>query len=293
LHRDNIGAAREDARMWEADALLDAIFDNPDDDTPRLVYADWLQEHDQENYAQFIRLSIKADGGSKPPAERRRLEEERCTFWDRCLKRLEERIGHLPKSIQIYEKFGHVRYDYLQGLSPVWAMQNYPRGFCQKVVVKAEDFVRTVPEWWPLITPSELCVYDLKGHESEVGEAIGKHLPWLRFLFCLSRPGMESHDIDMDHYPPFSSELFTTLASTGSCSKLRDLMAFNSDADPTALKTFADSAFYRQLESLLMRVGVPGTNGYQKFGFLPDNVDGSERMRLALQSFLDEHSAVQ
>ena len=40
----------------EADAFLDAIFDNPDDDTPRLVYADWLQEHGQENYAQFIRL---------------------------------------------------------------------------------------------------------------------------------------------------------------------------------------------------------------------------------------------
>ncbi len=40
----------------EADALLDAIFDNPDDDTPRLVYADWLQDHNQTNYAEFIRL---------------------------------------------------------------------------------------------------------------------------------------------------------------------------------------------------------------------------------------------
>jgi uncharacterized protein (TIGR02996 family) len=44
----------------EADAFLDAIFDHPDDDTPRLVYADWLQEHGQENYAQFIRLQCAA-----------------------------------------------------------------------------------------------------------------------------------------------------------------------------------------------------------------------------------------
>jgi uncharacterized protein (TIGR02996 family) len=44
----------------EGDALLDAIFADPDDDTPRLVYADWLQEHDQENYAQFIRLQCAA-----------------------------------------------------------------------------------------------------------------------------------------------------------------------------------------------------------------------------------------
>jgi uncharacterized protein (TIGR02996 family) len=39
----------------EADAFLDAIFDHPDDDTPRLVYADWLQEGGYEDYAQFIR----------------------------------------------------------------------------------------------------------------------------------------------------------------------------------------------------------------------------------------------
>jgi uncharacterized protein (TIGR02996 family) len=44
----------------EADALLDAIFAEPDDDTPRLVYADWLEEHDQANYAAFIRLQCAA-----------------------------------------------------------------------------------------------------------------------------------------------------------------------------------------------------------------------------------------
>ena len=66
----------------EADAFLDAIFDHPDDDTPRLVYADWLQEHGQEDYAQFIRLSIRAKTGDrKPPDERKRLRSERRPFW--------------------------------------------------------------------------------------------------------------------------------------------------------------------------------------------------------------------
>jgi uncharacterized protein (TIGR02996 family) len=37
-------------------ALLAAIHAEPRDDTPRLVYADWLQEHGQEEYAEFIRL---------------------------------------------------------------------------------------------------------------------------------------------------------------------------------------------------------------------------------------------
>jgi uncharacterized protein (TIGR02996 family) len=67
----------------EADAFLDAIFDHPDDDTPRLVYADWLQEHGQESYAQFIRLQCAA-AREKPwsdPANR--LWEEIGRVWNR------------------------------------------------------------------------------------------------------------------------------------------------------------------------------------------------------------------
>lgn len=40
-------------------ALLQTIFDKPDDDVARLVYADWLEEHDQAERAKFIRLQVK------------------------------------------------------------------------------------------------------------------------------------------------------------------------------------------------------------------------------------------
>ena len=44
--------------MNEGEALLAAILASPDDDTPRLVYADWLDEHDEPERAEFIRLQI-------------------------------------------------------------------------------------------------------------------------------------------------------------------------------------------------------------------------------------------
>jgi uncharacterized protein (TIGR02996 family) len=31
--------------MHDRDALVRAIIENPDDDAPRLIYADWLNEH--------------------------------------------------------------------------------------------------------------------------------------------------------------------------------------------------------------------------------------------------------
>jgi uncharacterized protein (TIGR02996 family) len=49
--------------MDDRRALMAAILANPDDDTPRLVFADWLQEngdkHDQAR-AEFIRLQIES-----------------------------------------------------------------------------------------------------------------------------------------------------------------------------------------------------------------------------------------
>ncbi len=45
--------------MSEEDALLTAIVANVDDDTPRLVYADWLDENGQPERAEFIRVQIE------------------------------------------------------------------------------------------------------------------------------------------------------------------------------------------------------------------------------------------
>jgi uncharacterized protein (TIGR02996 family) len=42
--------------MTHDEAFLQAIIENPDDDTPRLVYADWLDEHGDADRAEFIRV---------------------------------------------------------------------------------------------------------------------------------------------------------------------------------------------------------------------------------------------
>jgi uncharacterized protein (TIGR02996 family) len=44
--------------MSTGDALLQAIIDEPDDDSLRLIYADWLHDHGQPERAEFIRVEI-------------------------------------------------------------------------------------------------------------------------------------------------------------------------------------------------------------------------------------------
>jgi uncharacterized protein (TIGR02996 family) len=60
------------------DAFLRAILQNPDDDTPRLVYADWLEERDDPR-GEFIRVQCRlarmgADDTFRPELEARERE---------------------------------------------------------------------------------------------------------------------------------------------------------------------------------------------------------------------------
>src|SRR5215471_13106330 len=45
--------------MSDRDALLAAIRAQPDEDTPRLVFADYLDEHDEPERAAFIRTQVE------------------------------------------------------------------------------------------------------------------------------------------------------------------------------------------------------------------------------------------
>lgn len=45
--------------MSDEEAFLRAIAANPDDDTPRLVYADWLDDSGRPEQAEFVRVSVE------------------------------------------------------------------------------------------------------------------------------------------------------------------------------------------------------------------------------------------
>ena len=50
----------------EREALVAAVAAEPDDDTPRLVFADWLQEHGEGDRAEFVRVQCEAARSDLP-----------------------------------------------------------------------------------------------------------------------------------------------------------------------------------------------------------------------------------
>jgi uncharacterized protein (TIGR02996 family) len=59
--------------MLLARAFLGDITDNPADDTPRLVYADWLEDQGEPERAEFIRVQCRVSRLSADDAEQRLL----------------------------------------------------------------------------------------------------------------------------------------------------------------------------------------------------------------------------
>ncbi|HUR53326.1 MAG TPA: TIGR02996 domain-containing protein [Gemmataceae bacterium] len=60
--------------MTDGDALRRAIVADPDDDTPRLIYADWLDENNQPDRAALIRHQIEAERAEPYSPEARAAE---------------------------------------------------------------------------------------------------------------------------------------------------------------------------------------------------------------------------
>src|SRR4051812_11357698 len=74
--------------MSDRDALLAAVFARPADDAPRLVYADWLDEHGEPAQAAFIRAQIELARTDPNTNEYERVADRLLALWDHFLAEL-------------------------------------------------------------------------------------------------------------------------------------------------------------------------------------------------------------
>ncbi len=136
--------------MSEARNLFQAIQDNHDDDTPRLIYADWLEENGDPDWAERIRIECELatlrfeNVVPKMPALRKRREQlirkQRKTwkvpkysksslFWERGFLTLEgsPELFAQPAGTQWWDEYKH-RIGWV-----TWCGQKLKPGVCEKL----------------------------------------------------------------------------------------------------------------------------------------------------------------
>jgi uncharacterized protein (TIGR02996 family) len=107
--------------MTHDDAFLQAILEAPDDDAPRLVYADWLEDNGQAERAALIRVQCELAGmDADEPRSPHRLGELKARGQELLSEHGKEWAGRLP------------------GLVETWAFR---RGFVEWVRLDAPAFL--------------------------------------------------------------------------------------------------------------------------------------------------------
>jgi uncharacterized protein (TIGR02996 family) len=124
-------------------AFLQAILDAPDDDAPRLIYADWLDEHGDAARAEFIRLQCEAARLNPRDPRKKRLDRRWMTLfrmhhrdWDRPL--LEALDCRVPPAGWIGGLVPLLRN---QWPNPAVHRREYLRGFVGGVEIGMQSFL--------------------------------------------------------------------------------------------------------------------------------------------------------
>lgn len=133
-----------------AAAILRDVLEHPDDDVPRLVLADWLEEHGEGGRAEFVRTQLQLDPmrdeslqelkrkGQHAGRPCRHTWPEMCANCRALCKREKEIIGEG----YIWEHPNQLD-RWLPGYDTVWPMQNPPvwrRGFVESIALPFAAF---------------------------------------------------------------------------------------------------------------------------------------------------------
>jgi uncharacterized protein (TIGR02996 family) len=89
----------------QVQAFLEDAKDNPEDDTPRLVLADWLEDHGDPDRAQFIRVQCRLARLPEDDPEWSSLADQESELSQRCHGAWLAEIGIPPYEQRDYQRF--------------------------------------------------------------------------------------------------------------------------------------------------------------------------------------------
>lgn len=117
----------------DGEALLAAIIATPDDDTARLVYADWLDENEQPERAEFIRAQVRLGVLERANPRERQLKPNDPAKLVRALTPEEHRLEKRADELS-----GAHGEEWVPRVSALW---DWHRGFVRALTCGGADWV--------------------------------------------------------------------------------------------------------------------------------------------------------
>jgi uncharacterized protein (TIGR02996 family) len=202
--------------MTDREALYRAICANPDEDLPRLAYADWLEENGEADRAAFIRAQIE-QARAEPFSEAARQAESRAT--QLLVKHWNEWMVSPGDSVLAF-----------------W----YRRGFVGEVVVETGEFVWAAEH---LFANHPIDSLRLAQHSNP------QYRPSL--LRVLELPCLKQlRRLEFARWTEFLDEDYTALLTGPNVARLRELAIPNSPLQPPWVSSLLEGEAFPELTGL-------------------------------------------
>jgi uncharacterized protein (TIGR02996 family) len=124
----------------EHPGFLADIVANPADDTPRLVYADWLDEHGDGDRAEFIRVQCEIEGLREANVIACDRTGDLLTEWGKFTPRCRCRPCRLRRREYLCSR-RHIHVEWEWGVCPGGVRFGWERGFLESASLPLAD-------WW-------------------------------------------------------------------------------------------------------------------------------------------------
>jgi uncharacterized protein (TIGR02996 family) len=226
--------------MNQREAFLCDVCENPDDDTPRLVFADWLEDNGDPQWAEFIRVQIALS--RLPSWEERRvgLMARERELWDEIGERL---LADLPDEPALY--WGGTDEDTIP----------FERGFAG--VVQVDDVAALRAHRRVFLTKAPVRTLWLDHLTTDEAASLGGpgDPPGLARLELEGAPADEETDALVD------ADLLRALADSPLSRRLTGLDLFNTGVSPAALAVLASEPAFAGLRRLRLDNNFPFPTG--------------------------------
>jgi uncharacterized protein (TIGR02996 family) len=214
--------------MSERAAFISAILDNPDNDTVRLVFADWLEEHGEAERAEFIRCQIEV--ARLPKILRDAIEPGKRAA--EMLKKHEAEWRKVVPEKQVTEFQVGMGYGEINGF--------YHRGFLVFLGISSAEFCKVAG---PLLTvePASFSLFLFDEH-SGGSKVTLEEVEQLAADPCLRA-------VTAIHYP-VTEDRFTRLMKSPHLVNVREIDLTEFYIDAAHVRAIAEAPALRCLESL-------------------------------------------
>ncbi len=234
-------------------AFLDAIIAAPDDDTARLVYADWLTENGRPDRGTFIRVQIEL--ARTPPT----TEED-----ERRRRVLIERQDDLIKRYKTI---------WLAPFLPFAKDSAFERGFVEALEVPASTFLQNAEKWLALTPLTRVRFTVCNAWDSSSASSVW----WAERLF--TSPLLSRLEVIELEYLQLTEEDIEPLAAAPDLPRLRELILTANGIRNEGAVRLAEMPQLRGLEVLDLRGNGIGDRGALAIARSP-HLSGLKELRM-------------